>query len=153
MLFFSPVLAKEKVPGDAGRKSGWGGEAIFYSRYISRGIAASECPVFQPSAWVMLNDSLDGCSITTSDAASDDNHASSSEDDRSGFYCLRFNRLDFKEQALFDIFSMLTDIEDAFRSMKSELGLRPVYHQKERRVDGHLLPHNGWEPGEDQIAR
>ena len=75
------------------------------------------------------------------------------QDDRSGFYCLRSNRLDFKEQPLFDIFSMLTDIEDAFRSMKSELGLRPVYHQKERRVDGHLLPHNGWEPGEDQIAR
>jgi transposase len=61
------------------------------------------------------------------------------QDDRSGFYCLRSNRLDFKEQALFDIFSMLTDIEDAFRSMKSELGLRPVYHQKERRVDGHLF--------------
>ena len=61
------------------------------------------------------------------------------KDDRSGFYCLRSNRLDFKEQELFDIFSMLTDIEEAFRSMKSELGLRPVYHQKERRVDGHLF--------------
>jgi len=61
------------------------------------------------------------------------------QDDRSGLYCLRSNRVDFKEQALFDIFSMLTDIEDAFRSMKSELGLRPVYHQKERRVDGHLF--------------
>jgi transposase len=61
------------------------------------------------------------------------------QDDRNGFYCLRSNRLDFKEQALFDIFSMLTDIEEAFRSMKSELGLRPVYHQKERRVDGHLF--------------
>ena len=61
------------------------------------------------------------------------------QDDRSGFYCLRSNRLDCKEQALFDIFSMLTDIEEAFRSMKSELGLRPVYHQKERRVDGHLF--------------
>jgi len=36
--------------------------------------------------------------------------------------------------------SMLIDIEKAFRSMvKSELGLRPVYHQKERRVDGHLF--------------
>lgn len=28
--------------------------------------------------------------------------------------------------------------EDAFRFMKSSLGLRPVYHQKEHRVDGHL---------------
>ncbi|HOG91206.1 MAG TPA: hypothetical protein PLV50_11740 [Smithella sp.] len=43
-----------------------------------------------------------------------------------GVYCLRSNRIDFKEQELFNIFAMLTDIEDAFRSMKSELGMRPV---------------------------
>jgi len=61
------------------------------------------------------------------------------ESSQSGFYCLRSNQLDFKEQKLFDIFSMLTDIEDAFRSMKSELGLRPIYHQKEHRADGHLF--------------
>jgi len=52
---------------------------------------------------------------------------------------LRSNRLDFTEQEFFDIFSLLTDIEDAFRSMKSELGLRPAYHQKERRSDGHIF--------------
>jgi len=34
---------------------------------------------------------------------------------------------------------MLTDIEDAFRCMKSELGLRPIYHQKETRCDGHIF--------------
>jgi transposase len=61
------------------------------------------------------------------------------ESSQCGFYCLRSNQLDFKEQELFDIFSMLTDIEDAFRSMKSELGLRPIYHQKEHRADGHLF--------------
>jgi transposase len=59
--------------------------------------------------------------------------------DHCGLYCLRSNRLDFKEQEMFDIFAMLTDIEDTFRSMKSELGLRPVYHQKEYRSDGHLF--------------
>lgn len=58
---------------------------------------------------------------------------------RNGFYCLRSNQLDFKEQKLFDIFNMLTDIEETFRSMKSELGLRPVYHQNEHRGDGHLF--------------
>ena len=56
-----------------------------------------------------------------------------------GVYCLRSNRIDFKEQELFNIFAMLTDIEDAFRSMKSELGMRPVYHQNENRTDGHLF--------------
>jgi len=36
---------------------------------------------------------------------------------QSGFYCLRSNKLDLKEQELFNIFTMLTDVEDAFRSM------------------------------------
>ena len=56
-----------------------------------------------------------------------------------GVYCLRSNRIDFKEQELFNIFAMLTDIEDAFRSMKSELGMRPVSLQNENRTDGHLF--------------
>ena len=33
----------------------------------------------------------------------------------------------------------LTDIESVFRSLKSELGLRPVFHSKENRSDGHLF--------------
>ena len=59
--------------------------------------------------------------------------------DHCGVYYLRSNRLDFTEQAMFDTFAMLTDIEETFRSMKSELGLRPVYHQREHRCDGHLF--------------
>ena len=31
------------------------------------------------------------------------------------------------------------DLESVFRSLKSELGLRPVYHRKEKRVNGHLF--------------
>lgn len=57
----------------------------------------------------------------------------------SGVYCLRTNRKDLNEQQIWDIYTMLTDIEDAFRCMKSELGLRPIYHQKERRCDGHIF--------------
>jgi len=34
---------------------------------------------------------------------------------------------------------MLTDLESVFRSLKSELGLRPVYHQITDRVSGHLF--------------
>jgi len=33
---------------------------------------------------------------------------------------------------------MLTDLEAVFRSLKSELGMRPVYHQTTERVEGHL---------------
>jgi transposase len=34
---------------------------------------------------------------------------------------------------------MLTDLEAVFRSLKSELGLRPIDHRTEARVDGHLF--------------
>jgi transposase len=57
----------------------------------------------------------------------------------SGIYCLRTDRRDLNEQQIWDIYTMLTDIEDAFRCMKSELGLRPIYHQKEVRCDGHIF--------------
>jgi hypothetical protein len=60
-------------------------------------------------------------------------------DDTSGYYVLRSNLTDSNEKEVFDIFTMLLDLEDAFRSMKSELGFRPVYHQGEYRCDGHLF--------------
>lgn len=34
---------------------------------------------------------------------------------------------------------MLTEVEAVFKSLKSELGFRPVYHRKEERCDGHLF--------------
>ena len=34
---------------------------------------------------------------------------------------------------------MLTDLEAVLRSLKSERGLRPVFHHKEARADGHLF--------------
>jgi transposase len=34
---------------------------------------------------------------------------------------------------------MLPDLEAVFRSLKSELGLRPVFHHEEARADGHLF--------------
>lgn len=34
---------------------------------------------------------------------------------------------------------MLTDLEAVFRSLKSELGMRPVFHQIAERVSGHLF--------------
>lgn len=55
-----------------------------------------------------------------------------------GHYFLRTNRTDLEATELWQLYNVLRGIEDAFRFMKSSLGLRPVYHQKEHRVDGHL---------------
>ena len=57
----------------------------------------------------------------------------------SGVYCLRTNQTALEVQQIWDIYTMLTDIEDAFRCMKSQLGLRPIYHQKQARCDGHIF--------------
>lgn len=56
-----------------------------------------------------------------------------------GVYCLRSSETDWDEERLWRTYSMLTDLEAVFRSLKSELGLRPVYHRKEERVEGHLF--------------
>ena len=56
-----------------------------------------------------------------------------------GVYCLRSNELNWDAERLWRTYSLLTDLESVFRSLKSELGLRPVYHAKEDRADGHLF--------------
>jgi transposase len=56
-----------------------------------------------------------------------------------GVYCLRTNEVNWDEQTLWNTYTMLTDLEAVFRSLKSELGLRPVYHHKTGRVDAHLF--------------
>jgi len=56
-----------------------------------------------------------------------------------GVYCLRSNELSWDEKTLWKTYTMLTDLESVFRSLKSELGLRPVYHHKEERAEGHLF--------------
>jgi transposase len=59
-------------------------------------------------------------------------------DKLTGSYFLRTNVLTLGVKELWQLYNTLRGVEDAFRFMKSSLGLRPVYHQKEHRVDGHL---------------
>ena len=56
-----------------------------------------------------------------------------------GVYCLRSNQTDWDAETLWRTYIMLTDLEAVFRSFKSELGLRPIFHHKERRSKGHLF--------------
>ena len=56
-----------------------------------------------------------------------------------GVYCLSSNETGWSEERLWQTYMMLTDLESVFRSLKSELGLRPIYHQKDRRIAGHLF--------------
>ena len=56
-----------------------------------------------------------------------------------GVYCLRSSETGGDEATLWRTYSTLTDLEAVFRSLKSELGLRPIYHHKPIRAEGHLF--------------
>ncbi|EAR23414.1 IS1634 family transposase [Nitrococcus mobilis] len=56
-----------------------------------------------------------------------------------GVYCLRSNETGWDEKTMWRTYIMLTDLEAVFRSLKSELGLRPIFHHKEERAEGHLF--------------
>ena len=56
-----------------------------------------------------------------------------------GVYCLRTSLVDLDDATLWRTYCMLTDLESVFRSLKTDLGLRPVFHQIDRRVEGHLF--------------
>jgi transposase len=56
-----------------------------------------------------------------------------------GVYCLRTTLKTPTDAELWHIYAMLTNLEAVFRSLKTDLGLRPVHHQIERRVEGHLF--------------
>ena len=58
---------------------------------------------------------------------------------RVGEYVIRTNRLDLIEEEISKIHRTLTTIEDSFRSMKSELGLRPNYHKRDDTGTAHIF--------------
>src|SRR5690242_8661973 len=58
---------------------------------------------------------------------------------RDGYYLLRSNLTGEDPAVLWSRYVQLTQIESVFRSLKSELGIRPIYHQLVHRADAHVL--------------
>jgi hypothetical protein len=58
---------------------------------------------------------------------------------RDGHYLLRTNLTGEDPEVLWDRYMQLTQIEAAFKCLKSDLGIRPIYHQVEQRVEAHIL--------------
>ena len=57
----------------------------------------------------------------------------------SGSYILRTNWPERDPQELWKTYVELTQVEDAFRTTKSDLGMRPIFHQKKDRTQAHIL--------------
>lgn len=56
-----------------------------------------------------------------------------------GEYVIRTDRLDLNEQDISQLHRSLTTVEASFRSLKSELGLRPNYHKLDRNMQAHIF--------------
>jgi hypothetical protein len=61
------------------------------------------------------------------------------KDDKSkGVYFIRTNYQKTEEGELWDIYNTIREVEATFRSLKSDLNLRPVHHQNDERIEAHL---------------
>src|SRR5712671_6996866 len=56
-----------------------------------------------------------------------------------GAYLLRSNIADWSDQQLWKAYIQLTQAEAAFRIQKDQLNLRPIWHQREDRVQAHIF--------------
>jgi transposase len=58
---------------------------------------------------------------------------------REGRYLLRTNLTEADPAKLWEYYTQLTQVEEAFKNLKGDLALRPVYHQKEDRIEAHIF--------------
>ena len=58
---------------------------------------------------------------------------------REGRYLLRTNLTDTDPARLWTFYTQLVRVEDAFRNLKGDLEIRPIYHQKENRIEAHIF--------------
>jgi transposase len=56
-----------------------------------------------------------------------------------GAYVIETNKEGLSQEEIWHLYVTLTRVEEAFRALKSDLGLRPVYHQLARRTSAHLF--------------
>ena len=58
---------------------------------------------------------------------------------RDGMYFLRTNQTGKEAVELWQQYMLQCNVEQAFKELKSDIGVRPVYHHKEERVDAHIF--------------
>jgi transposase len=60
------------------------------------------------------------------------------DDKAEGIYFIRTNLQDPQEGPLWDIYNTIRKVESTFRCLKTDLHIRPIYHQTDRRTKAHL---------------
>lgn len=60
------------------------------------------------------------------------------EDKNKGVYFIRTNIKKVEESLLWDIYNTIRNVESTFRCLKTDLNIRPIYHQNDERIESHL---------------
>jgi transposase len=58
---------------------------------------------------------------------------------REGRYLLRTNLTESDPAKLWEYYLQLVSVEEAFKTLKGDLAIRPIYHQRERRIEEHIF--------------
>ena len=58
---------------------------------------------------------------------------------REGRYLLRSNVQNDSPESVWEKYVLLTQVEQAFKDLKADLSIRPVYHQRDRRIEAHIF--------------
>ena len=58
---------------------------------------------------------------------------------REGRYLLRTNLTDNDPAQLWKYYTQLVAVEEAFRNLKGDLAIRPIFHHDEKRIEAHIL--------------
>ena len=58
---------------------------------------------------------------------------------REGSYILRSNLMDSDPAQLWTFYLQLTEVEQAFKELKGDLAIRPIYHQTDARIEAHIF--------------
>ena len=81
--------------------------------------------------------SVDG--VSKSDTFSRDSKTPRTVRRREGRYLLRTNLTDNDPALLWQYYIQLVAVEEAFKSLKGDLAIRPVFHKDEKRIEAHIF--------------
>ena len=97
------------------------------------GAARAQAPI----AWRLVNFTVDKQTASFSYRLDRDRLRQARR--REGRYLLRTNLTGDDPAQLWSYYLQLVSVEQAFASLKDELGIRPIFHQREARIEAHIF--------------
>ena len=125
--------------GEAARRAGGQGGADEAARQGDGERRPPQGEVFQGGSQHSIDVEGDGKGANAVAVRFRRNRLHAEADEFSGSYLLRTAKSNWDDEAVLRSYWRLSEIEATFRSLKSELGLRPVFHQLDKRIRSHLL--------------